>query len=115
MGHKDQRDDLKEKGTNRAAQHVIDLAAKERERVALSHEVERWRTFVKVLEVERDDVKYVVEDLIQKVQIMMFSDCSVETKRRKYNIQTNSLGTFLHPVTQAAGILGVRCFGRCHN
>jgi hypothetical protein len=72
------------------------------------------------------------------VQIMMFSDCSmlscsrmdltkhvrlfihyifagVETKRRKYNIQTNSLGTFLHPVTQAAGILGVRCFGRCHN
>jgi hypothetical protein len=42
------------------------LAAKERERVALSHEVERWRTFAKVLEVERDDVKYVVEDLVQK-------------------------------------------------
>jgi hypothetical protein len=42
------------------------LAAKERERVNLSHEIERWRTFAKALEVERDDLKDVVEDLIQK-------------------------------------------------
>ncbi|KAG2140094.1 hypothetical protein DEU56DRAFT_292957 [Suillus clintonianus] len=51
------------------AQHIIDLAVKERERVNLSHETERWRTFAKGLEVERDDLKDVVEDLIQKVQI----------------------------------------------
>lgn len=57
------------------AQHVIDLAAKERERVNLSCEIERWRTFAKELEVERDDLKDVVEDLIQKVQ--MSSDWSM--------------------------------------
>ncbi|KAG1870603.1 hypothetical protein DFJ58DRAFT_19156 [Suillus subalutaceus] len=110
MGHKDQRDDLKEALRKRdeqiiclearidayiartsetqarllktidtvdslKAQHAIDLAAKEHERVTLSHEIERWRTFAKVLEVERDDLKNVVEDLIQKVQ--MSSDWSM--------------------------------------
>ncbi|KAG1887289.1 hypothetical protein F4604DRAFT_1240756 [Suillus subluteus] len=110
MGHKDQRDDLKEALRKRdeqiiclearidayvartsetqarvlktidtvdslKAQHVIDLAAKEHERATLSHEIERWRTFAKVLEVERDDLKGVVEDLIQKVQ--MSSDWSM--------------------------------------
>lgn len=57
------------------AQHIVDLTAKERERVNLSHEIERWRTFAKALEVERDDLKDVVEDLIQKVQ--MSSDWSM--------------------------------------
>lgn len=56
-------------------QHIVDLAAKERERVNLTHEIERWRTFAKALEVERDDLKDVVEDLIQKVQ--MSSDWSM--------------------------------------
>jgi hypothetical protein len=42
------------------------LAAKERESVTLTHEIEHWRTFAKVLEVERDDLKDVVEDLIQE-------------------------------------------------
>lgn len=104
MGHKDQRDDLKDALRKRdeqitslearidayiartsetqarllktidtvdslKAQHIIDLAAKERERLNLSREIERWRTFAKVLEVERDDLKDVVEDLIQKVQM----------------------------------------------
>ncbi|KAG1905281.1 uncharacterized protein F5891DRAFT_1183223 [Suillus fuscotomentosus] len=110
MGHKDQRDDLKEALRKRdeqitclearvdayiartsetqarllktidtvdslKAQHVTDLEAKERERINLSHEIERWRTFAKCLEVERDDLKNVVEDLIQKVQ--MSSDWSM--------------------------------------
>lgn len=110
MGHKDQRDDLKEALRKRdeqitslearidayiartsetqarllktidtvdslKARHVIDLAAKEHERATLFHEIERWRTFAKVLEVERDDLKYVVEDLIQKVH--MSSDWSM--------------------------------------
>lgn len=110
MGHKDQRDDLKETLRKRdeqitclearidayiartsetqarllktidtvdslKAQHVIDLAAKEHERVTLPHEIDRWRTFAKVLEVERDDLKDVVEDLIQKVH--MSSDWSM--------------------------------------
>lgn len=57
------------------AQHIVDLTAKERERVNLSHEIERWKTFAKALEVERDDLKDVVEDLIQKVQ--MSSDWSM--------------------------------------
>ncbi|KAG0705662.1 hypothetical protein DFH29DRAFT_258801 [Suillus ampliporus] len=57
------------------AQHVVDLAAKERETQNLSHEIERWKSFAKVLEVERDDLKDVVEDLIQKVQ--MSSDWSM--------------------------------------
>ncbi|KAG2128444.1 hypothetical protein BD769DRAFT_1729349 [Suillus cothurnatus] len=107
MGHKDQRDDLKEALWKKdeqvtslearvdayiartsdtqahllktidtvnslEAQHAIDLAAKEFESVTLTHEIEHWRTFAKVLEVERDDLKDVVEDLIQEVQ--MFSD-----------------------------------------
>ncbi|KAG1733619.1 uncharacterized protein EDB91DRAFT_1251279 [Suillus paluster] len=59
------------------AQHLIDLAAKGRETENLSHEIERWRTFAKVLEVERDDLKDVVEDLIQKVQ--MSSDWTSQT------------------------------------
>jgi hypothetical protein len=42
------------------------LAAKEHERVALSHEVEHWRIFAKVLEAEQDDLKDIIEDLIQK-------------------------------------------------
>ncbi|KAJ8589011.1 hypothetical protein M405DRAFT_818773 [Rhizopogon salebrosus TDB-379] len=57
------------------ARHVIDLTAKEREAESLYREVERWKTFAKVLEVERDDLRDVVEDLIQRVQ--MCSDWSM--------------------------------------
>jgi hypothetical protein len=42
------------------------LTAKEREAESLCREVERWKTFAKVLEVERDDLRDVVEDLIQR-------------------------------------------------
>lgn len=48
------------------AQHVIDLAVKECEAETLRKDVECWTTFAKVLEVERDDLRDVVEDLIQK-------------------------------------------------
>ncbi|KAG2133656.1 uncharacterized protein EDB93DRAFT_1306973 [Suillus bovinus] len=130
MGHKDQRDDLKEAVRKRdeqitclearidayiartsetqarllktidtvdslKAQHVIDLAAKECEKANLSHEIERWRTFAKGLEVERDDLKEVVEDLIQKVQ--MSSDwnmwpCSrMDITKHTYELTENHL------------------------
>ncbi|OJA18176.1 hypothetical protein AZE42_05300 [Rhizopogon vesiculosus] len=50
-------------------QHVIDLMANEHEKEILRKEVERWKTFAKVREVERDDLRDVVEDLIQKVEM----------------------------------------------
>ncbi|OAX41174.1 hypothetical protein K503DRAFT_767910 [Rhizopogon vinicolor AM-OR11-026] len=56
-------------------QHAIDLMAKEHEKEILRKEVERWKTFAKVCEVERDDLRDVVEDLIQKVE--MSSDFSM--------------------------------------
>ncbi|KAF8841820.1 hypothetical protein BDN67DRAFT_949041 [Paxillus ammoniavirescens] len=51
------------------AQHALETSAEEQAKMKLAHEVDRWRSTAKSLEVERDELKDVVEDLIEKVQI----------------------------------------------
>ncbi|KAI6154870.1 hypothetical protein BKA82DRAFT_4072349 [Pisolithus tinctorius] len=51
------------------AQHASEISALEQEKIKLTHNVDRWRTVSKALEVEKDEMKDVVEDLIEKIQI----------------------------------------------
>ncbi|KIK91479.1 hypothetical protein PAXRUDRAFT_149414 [Paxillus rubicundulus Ve08.2h10] len=51
------------------AQHALETSTEEQAKMRLAHEVDRWRSIAKSLEVERDELKDVVEDLIEKVQI----------------------------------------------
>lgn len=48
------------------SQHALEISAAEHEKVKLVHEVDRWRSVVKNVEVEKDELKDVVEDLIEK-------------------------------------------------
>ncbi|KAF9236263.1 hypothetical protein BU15DRAFT_77108 [Melanogaster broomeanus] len=45
------------------------MSAEEQAKTKLAHDVDRWRSVAKALELERDELKDVVEDLIEKVQI----------------------------------------------
>ncbi|KIJ67071.1 hypothetical protein HYDPIDRAFT_26477 [Hydnomerulius pinastri MD-312] len=51
------------------AQHALEMSAEEQAKTGLTLEVGRWRSVAKSLEVERDELKDAVEDLIEKVQI----------------------------------------------
>ncbi|KAI6154890.1 hypothetical protein BKA82DRAFT_4072638, partial [Pisolithus tinctorius] len=51
------------------AQHASEISALEQEKIELTHNVDQWRTVSKALEVEKDEMKDVVEDLIEKIQI----------------------------------------------
>ncbi|KAH7884515.1 hypothetical protein F5I97DRAFT_1830966 [Phlebopus sp. FC_14] len=49
--------------------HALELSSEEQAKLKLAHEVDRWRSIAQTLEVERDELKDVVEELIEKVQI----------------------------------------------
>ncbi|KAI6108234.1 hypothetical protein F5141DRAFT_105131 [Pisolithus sp. B1] len=51
------------------AQHALEISAVEQEKIKLACDVDQWRTLSKALEVEKDEMKNVVEDLIEKIQI----------------------------------------------
>ncbi|KAI5982522.1 hypothetical protein EDC04DRAFT_2592733, partial [Pisolithus marmoratus] len=51
------------------AQHALDISAVEQEKIKLTHDADQWRTISKALEVEKDEMKEVVEDLTEKIQI----------------------------------------------
>ncbi|KAI6024654.1 hypothetical protein BKA83DRAFT_214604 [Pisolithus microcarpus] len=51
------------------AQHALEISAVEQEKIKLACDVDQWRTISKALEVEKDEMKNVVEDLIEKIQI----------------------------------------------
>ncbi|KAG8213425.1 hypothetical protein J3R82DRAFT_11928 [Butyriboletus roseoflavus] len=51
------------------SQHSLEISAAEQAKLKLVHEVDRWRGVVKNLEIEKDELKDVVEDLIEKVQV----------------------------------------------
>ncbi|KAH0832919.1 hypothetical protein J3R83DRAFT_11884 [Lanmaoa asiatica] len=51
------------------SQHALEISAEEQAKMKLVHEVDRWRSMAKNLEVEKDELKDVVEDLIEKVQV----------------------------------------------
>ncbi|KAI6014288.1 hypothetical protein EDC04DRAFT_663209 [Pisolithus marmoratus] len=51
------------------AQHALEISAVEQEKIKLTHDADQWRTISKALEVEKDEMKEVVEDLIEKIQI----------------------------------------------
>lgn len=48
------------------SQHALEISAEEQAKLKLVHEVDRWRSVAKNLEVEKDELKDVVEDLIEK-------------------------------------------------
>jgi hypothetical protein len=48
------------------SQHALDISAEERAKMKLVQDVNRWRGVAKSLEVEKDELKDVVEDLIEK-------------------------------------------------
>ncbi|KAF9223927.1 hypothetical protein BS17DRAFT_781436 [Gyrodon lividus] len=50
-------------------QHALETSAEEQAKMRLLHQVDRWRSTAKTLEVERDELKDAVEDLIEKVQM----------------------------------------------
>ncbi|KAF8127049.1 hypothetical protein EV363DRAFT_1452709 [Boletus edulis] len=47
-------------------QHALEISAEEQAKLKLVQEVNRWRNMAKDLEVEKDELKDVVEDLIEK-------------------------------------------------
>ncbi|KAI6043860.1 hypothetical protein EDC04DRAFT_2890565 [Pisolithus marmoratus] len=51
------------------AQHALEISVVEQEKIKLTHDADQWRTISKALEVEKDEMKEVVEDLIEKIQI----------------------------------------------
>ncbi|KAG6329795.1 hypothetical protein ID866_9294 [Astraeus odoratus] len=51
------------------AQHTLEMASVEEEKMKLARDVDRWRVIAQTREVEKDEMKDVVEDLIQKIQI----------------------------------------------
>ncbi|KAI6014297.1 hypothetical protein EDC04DRAFT_3145146 [Pisolithus marmoratus] len=51
------------------AQHALEISAVEQEKIKLTHDADQWRTISKALEVEKDEMKEVIEDLIEKIQI----------------------------------------------
>lgn len=48
------------------SQHALEISAEEQAKMKLVHEVDRLRSVAKNLEVEKDELKDVVEDLIEK-------------------------------------------------
>ncbi|KAL4064520.1 hypothetical protein J3A83DRAFT_4376741 [Scleroderma citrinum] len=50
-------------------QHALEMSFLAGEKMKLTHAVNRWRTVARTLEIERDEMKDVVEDLIEKIQI----------------------------------------------
>ncbi|KAG6374509.1 hypothetical protein JVT61DRAFT_4553 [Boletus reticuloceps] len=55
-------------------QHALEISAEEQAKLKLVQEVNRWRNMAKDLEVEKDELKDVVEDLIEKgmLEISLF-------------------------------------------
>ncbi|KAG9314843.1 hypothetical protein JVU11DRAFT_3939 [Chiua virens] len=51
------------------SQHALEISAEEQAKLKLIHQVDRWRRLAMNLEVEKDELKDVVEDLIEKVQV----------------------------------------------
>ncbi|KAI9568237.1 hypothetical protein HD554DRAFT_786353 [Boletus coccyginus] len=51
------------------SQHALEISAEEQAKMKLVQEVNRWRSVARNLEVERDELKDAVEDLIEKVQV----------------------------------------------
>ncbi|KAN0093239.1 hypothetical protein V8E55_004023 [Tylopilus felleus] len=51
------------------SQHALEISAEEEAKTKLMQEVNGWRSVVKNLEAEKDELKDVVEDLIEKVQV----------------------------------------------
>lgn len=50
-------------------QHALEMSSLVRERMRFTQDVNRWRTVARTLEIERDEMKDAVEDLIEKIQI----------------------------------------------
>ena len=48
------------------AQHALETSSLAQERMKYIHDVNRWRTVARTLEIEKDEMKDVVEDLIEK-------------------------------------------------
>lgn len=47
-------------------QHALEMSSLARERLRFTQDANRWRTVARTLEIERDEMKGAVEDLIEK-------------------------------------------------